>query len=178
MYPLNNKSTVNPPARRMLIVLASLLIAALLLFLFLPRNKGPFRAMPAQSALVLDCKGLLRAKVLIDKTSDSNWRAVLQSPLFERCFEDMDAALQLFRQESSLLRAFAQNKALAAFTLHPSDSLHALFALELEEDFDLETSLKNNKRRPGYSPHQFHGNNIFTVQSSTAGPLEVAVSGR
>ena len=178
MYPLNNKSTVNAPARRMLIVLASLLIAALLLFLFLPRNKGPFRAMPAQSALVLDCKGLLRAKVLIDKTPDPNWRAVLQSPLFERCFEDMDAALQLFRQESSLLRAFAQNKALAAFTLHPSDSLHALFALELEEDFDLETSLKNNKRRPGYSPHQFHGNNIFTVLSSTAGPLEVAVSGR
>ena len=94
-------------------VLASLLIAALLLFLFLPRNKGAFRALPAQSALVLDCKGLLWATVLIDKTSDPNWRAVLQSPLFERCFEDMDAALQLFRQEPAPLRLHLRPAALA-----------------------------------------------------------------
>jgi hypothetical protein len=163
---------------RILIGLASLLIAALLLFLFLPRNKGPFRAMPAQSSLVLECRGLFRAKVLNEKTADPRWREVLQSTLFQRCFEDMDAALQLFRQQPSLLRTFAQNKALVAFTLHPSDSLHALFALELGEDFDLESSLRDNKQIPKYFPHQFHGNNIFTVHISGTGQLEVAVSGR
>ena len=134
--------------------------------------------MPAQSALVLDCNGLLRAKVLCEKTADPNWRDVLHSALFKSCFEDMDAALQLLRQQGPLLRAFAQNKALVAFTLHPSDSLHGLFALELGEDFDLEASLNNNQGILKFFPHQFHGNNIFTVHFSGAGQLELAVSGR
>ncbi len=175
---MSNETTVNPLTRRILFALASLLIAALLLYLFLPRNAGPFRAMPTQTSLVLECKGLLRAKILTDKTTDSRWRAVLHSTLFERCFDDAEAALKLLGDDPDVFRAFAKNQGLAAFSLLPADSLHALFALELTEDFDLEKGLKTNKLTPKYFPHQFHGNDIFNVHLSKTERLEVAISGR
>jgi len=169
---------LTPLTRRILLILTSLLIAAILLFLFLPRNAGPFRAVPAQTSLLLECHGLLRAKILTDKTADAHWREVLHSALFDRCFNDTEAALQLFKHDPNIFKALAKNKALAAFSLHPADSLHALFALELDEDFDLEKALKTNKLTPKYFPHQFHGNDIFNVHLSKTERLEVAVSGR
>jgi len=169
---------IAPLTHRLLFALASILIAALLLFLFLPRNVGAFRALPAQTSFLLECNGLLRAKILTDKTPDTHWREVMHSSLFDRCFDDTEAALQLFKHDPNIFRAFAKNKALAAFSLHPADSLHALFALELDEDFDLERVLKTNKLTPKYFPHQFHGNDIFNVHLSKTERLEVAVSGR
>lgn len=169
----------NRPSRpRILLALASLLIAALILFLLLPRNRGPYRALPSQTSLMLECKGLLRAKILTDKTPDPQWHEVLHSTLFKNCFEDATAALQLFKHDPEVFRAFAKNKALAAFSLHPADSLHALFAVELDETFDLEKLLKTNKLTPKYFPHQFHGNNIYNVHLTKTERLEVAVSGR
>ena len=168
----------NTLTRRIVLAFTSLLIAAILLFLFLPRNPGPYRAVPAQTSLLLECKGLLRAKNLSDKTPDPHWRAVLHSPLFKHCFADADAAIKLLGHEPQVLRAFAKNQAIVAFTLHPADSLHALFALELDEGLDLEKGLKTNKLTPKYFPHQFHGNDIFNVHLSKTERLEVAVSGR
>ncbi|MFN0173685.1 MAG: DUF3352 domain-containing protein [Saprospiraceae bacterium] len=168
----------NTRARRIFLALISVLIAALLLYLFLPRNAGAFRAVPGQTSLLLECNGLLRAKILTNKTADAHWREVLHSALFERCFNDTEAALQLFKHDPDIFKALAKNKALAAFSLHPADSLHALFALELDEDFDLEKALKTNKLTPKYFPHQFHGNDIFNVHLSKTERLEVAVSGR
>ncbi len=168
----------NSFAPRIAFALASLFIAALLIFLFLPRNTGPFRALPAQSSLVLECKGLLRAKTLTDKTPDPHWKAVLHSPLFEHCFQDVDALIKLLGHDEELLRAFVKNKALAAYSLHPADSLNALFAIELDEDFNLENGLKTNKLTPKYFSHQFHGNDIFNVHLSKTEQIEVAVSGR
>jgi Protein of unknown function (DUF3352)/PQQ-like domain len=165
-------------APRIRFALASLLIAGLLLFLFLPRNDGSFRAVPAQTALLLECKGLLRARIMIDKMPDLLWREVLHSTLFNRCFEAVYSALQLFKHDPKVLSAFAKNKSMAAFSLHPADSLHALFVLELDEDLNLEKALKTNKHTPKYFPHQFHGNDIFTVYLSKTEQLEVAVSGR
>ncbi len=164
--------------RRILLLFTSILLAALFLFLFLPRNAGAFRAVPAQTSLLLECTGLLRAKILTDKTPDAPWREVLHSTLFEHCFEDADAAFKLFGHDPNVLRAFAKNKALAAFSLHPADSLHALFALELDADFELEKSLKTNKLSPKYFPHQFHGNDIFNVHLSKTEQIEVTISGR
>lgn len=92
---MNIEKSSGQGPRRIIIAVASLLIAGLLLFLFLPRNAGPYRALPAQSSLVLECDGLLRAKILIDKTADPRWREVLHSPLFERCFSDADAAVEM-----------------------------------------------------------------------------------
>ncbi|MBC7774354.1 MAG: DUF3352 domain-containing protein [Phycisphaerae bacterium] len=168
----------NTFTRRLLFALASVLIAALLLYLFLPRNAGPYRAVPAQTSLLLECQGLLRAKILTDKTSDTHWREVLHSALFEQCFNDADAAVKLLGHEPNVFRAFAKSKALVALSLHPADSLHALFALELDEHFDLEKGLKTNKLTPKYFPHQFHGNDIFNVHLSKTERIEVAVSGR
>lgn len=164
--------------RRVQIALVSLLLAALLLYIFLPRNAGAYRAVPAQTSFLLECKGLLRAKILCDKTPDTHWREVLHSPIFSRCFDDTEAAVQLLKHEPSLVRAFAKNKALAAFSLHPADSLHALFVLELDADFNLEKALKTNQLTPKYFPHQFHGNDIFNVHLSKTERLEVAKSGR
>jgi len=155
---------------------ASLLLAALLLFLFLPRNPGPYRAIPAQSSVVLECTGLLRARILTDKTPDPGWRAVLQDPLFQHCFKDAELVARLFKHDPELLRAFAQNKALAAFSLQPSDELHALFALELDRTIDLEKVLKNSKLATKYIAHQFHGNDLYTVYLSPRELLEVSCS--
>ena len=175
---MSTETRPNNLTRRMVLGFTSLLIAALLLFLFLPRNAGPYRAVPAQTSLLLECQGLLRVKILTDKTSDPQWREVLHSTLFEHCFADTDAAIKLLGHEPSVFRAFAKNQAIVALSLHPSDSLHALFALELEEGFDLEKALKTNKLTPKYFPHQFHGNDIFNVHLSKTERLEVAVSGR
>ncbi|MDO8367465.1 MAG: DUF3352 domain-containing protein, partial [Saprospiraceae bacterium] len=172
------ENSPNTRTRRMLLALISFLIAALLLYLFLPRNKGLYRAVPAQTSLLLECKGLLRTKILTDKTADPRWREVLRSTLFERCFEDVDAAIRLFKHDPNLLKAFAQDKALVAYTLHPADSLHAFFILELEAEFDLEKSLKTNELTSKFFTHQFHGNDIFTVYLSKTEHLELAVSGR
>ena len=175
------KSVVSRPglfSSRPFIAVASLLLAALLLFLFLPRNPGPYRAIPAQSSVVLECTGLLRARILADKTSDPGWRAVLQDPWFQQCFKDAELAARLFKHDPDLLRAFAQNKALAAFSLHPSDELHALFALELDRTIDLEKVLKNSKLATKYIAHQFHGNDLYTVYLSPRELLEVTLSGQ
>lgn len=165
-------------SRRVKITLASTLLAALLLYIFLPRNAGAYRSVPAQTSILLECGGLLRAKILCDKTTDAHWREVMQSPLFSRCFEDVEAAVQLLKHEPNLVRAFAKNRALAAFSLHPSDSLHALFVLELDKDLNLEKALKTNQLTPKYFPHQFHGTDVFNVHLSKTERLEVAKSGR
>lgn len=158
--------------------LASVLIAAILLLLFLPRNAGPFRAVPTQASLVLECKGLLKAKLLTEKTQDPLWQEVLQSTLFDRCFEDALAGFQLFKHVPHIMRAFAQNKALAAFSLNPADDQHGMFALVLDEGIDLEKVLKINQLTPKYFQHQFHGNNIYSVHISKTEQLVVAVSGK
>ncbi len=176
MSAIETKPKTRSP--RLLLALASVLLAALLLFLFLPRNSGPYRAVPAQTSLLLECKGLLRVKILTDKTPDPHWREVLHSTLFEHCFDDADAAIKLLGHDPKVLSAFAKNQVLVAFSLHPADSLHALFALELDDNFDLEKGLKTNHLTPKYFPHQFHGNDIFNVHLSKTERLEVVVSGR
>lgn len=158
--------------------LLSIAIAALLLFLLLPRHKGLFRAVPAQTALVLEFDGLLKAKLTCEKSADPDWKPFFQTLLFRQCFADVDAAAKLFQHDAGTLRAFAQNTALAAFSLNPADSLFALFAVELEERLDLEKLLSGNKVTAKYFPHQFHGNQIFNVHLSKNEQLEVAVQGR
>lgn len=163
---------------RLYLALSSVLLAALLLFLFLPKNTGAYRAVPAQTSVLMECAGLLKIKVLTGKTTDSHWRKVLQAPLFQQGFADAEAALKLFKHDPALLRAFAQNKALAAFSIHPADSLHALFVLELDDAPNLENLLKVNTLTSKFFPHQFHGNDIYTVHLSKTERMEVAVSGR
>lgn len=165
-------------SRRAKYALLSLLLAGILLFIFLPRNAGAYRAIPGQSSVVLDCKGLLLTQNLIQQSPGTEGREILQNPLFRQCFRDVDAAFKLFRHRSELVRAFGQNRALAAFTLHPADSLHALFALELEESPNLEKLLQTNPLTAKYFPHTFHGNTIFNVHLSKTDQLEVAVFGR
>lgn len=165
-----------PIPQRIMIGLASLFFAALLLFLFLPRNPGAFRSVPAQSSLVLECKGLLRAKLQCNKSTDSRWHEVFQSDLFDQCFADADAALQVFNHDPQMLRAFAQNKSLVAFSLHAADSLHALFVIELTDDFDLEKGLKSQSPTLKYFPHQFHGNDIFSIRRAGSAQMEMAVT--
>lgn len=154
-----------------------MLIAALLIYLFLPRNRGPYRALPAQSALVVELDGLLRAKKMVDHTGDSHWRSALNSPIFQQPFRDAEPALRLFRHQPDIVKALAQNKTLAAFTLHPSDSLHPLFIVEISSGFNLEKALKTNELTQKYFPHRFHGSTIFNIHLSKTEQLEVAAAG-
>ncbi|MDX1911606.1 MAG: DUF3352 domain-containing protein [Saprospiraceae bacterium] len=168
---------MQPPTRRLFLALLSVLIAALLIYLFLPRNRGPYRALPSQSALVVEFGGLLRAKKMLDDTRDPSWRSTLNSPIFQQPFRDAEPALRLFRHQPDMVKALAQNKTLAAFTLHPSDSLHPLFIVEISSGFNLEKALKTNEMTQKYFPHQFHGNTIFNIHLSKTEQLEVAAAG-
>jgi len=178
--PLMMETKNIPPfwrSKRLILAIFSLLLAALLLFLFLPRNAGPHRAIPGQTTLLLECSGLLRAQMAVEKKATGAWKAVLHSPLFTTCFADAKSALDLFKHEPSILQAMAQQKALIAYTLHPSDSLHALFIVSLHKSINLDKVLKNNPLSAKKFLHQFHGNDIYTVHLSKTARLEVAISG-
>lgn len=164
--------------KRFVLAIFSLLLASLLLFLFLPKNAGPHRAIPGQTTVLLECSGLLRAQMAVEKKAAEPWKTVLHSPLFATCFADAKSALDLLKNEPIILRALAQQKALAAYTLHPSDSLHALFIVALDKSLNLDKVLNNNPLSAKIFTHQYHGNDIYTVHLSKTERLEIAISGQ
>lgn len=140
----------------------SILLASLLILLFLlPRNPGPYRAVPEHVSLLLEFNGMLKAGKQTAAISDPVWKKLLTSHVFSQCWTDVGIVENLFHDHPAYKRAFAFNKLVAAFTLNPADSLQPLFVLDLNEDLPLEDWLKSRSIR--YFPYQFHGQTLFTV---------------
>jgi hypothetical protein len=156
----------------------SLLIAAAFLWIFIvPRNPGPYRALPAQTSVVVEFHGLLAASQIVAKNDDPIWKPVLQTALFRTAWQDAAEAQRLFAHDPALRRAFAQAKMLAGCSLHPADSLHALFALEAPDAPLLSKLLENNKLSTKFFPHKFRGHTLYTVHLPKNRPLVVAREG-
>lgn len=154
------------------------LAAAWVLYLLLPANHGPFRAIPEQTALVLECNGLLKARKLTTQIPAQEWSDLSSAALIQQCFNDADLLFRLFKHQPELLRALAQAPAIAAFSLHPADSLHALFAWELSQPPDLDKLLKNNEISSQWANHIFHNHSVIQVPFGTDQYLEIACSDR
>lgn len=152
-----------------------MLCAGFLLLLLLPRNSGAYRALPTQSAIVLEFNGLLKANVIVDSLSDESWKSAWQTPMARRCFQDGEIMIKLLGKKA--MRSFLHKKLLAAFTLNEADSLNALYALELDFDPDLPATLKNNAQAPRFFQHQFHGHDLYTLYFSKTSQIELAYSG-
>jgi Protein of unknown function (DUF3352) len=163
---------------RLRLALVSLLLALLLAFIFLlPHNPGAFRAIPSQSSVLIEFNGLVKVGNQVQKVTDKTWKNLLHSTLFQNCWTEIAAASRLFQHEADAKASFAKNKMLAAFSLHPADSLQALFVLELGATISLEKTLKTNALTKKFFPYQFRGQTLFTVHLPQNERLVVANKG-
>ncbi len=164
---------------RLRLALASLALALLIAYVFLlPHNPGAFRAVPSQTSVLLEFNGLVKAGNMVQKATDKPWKDVLHSSLFKTCWTEIAAASQVFQHKADARASFAKNKMLAAFSLHPADSMQALFVLELEAAFSLEKALKSNTITKKIFPYQFRGQTLYTVHLPQNGRMVVALKGR
>jgi hypothetical protein len=169
-------SFIHQPVKISLLVL-SVALAAWLLYLLLPAKNRLFCAIPAQTALVLECKDLLTARKMADQIPVREWTSMAYSPWLQQYFEDTELAFRLFRHQPAFLREMAQAPAVAAFSFHPADSLHALFVLKLSEAPDLNKLLKNNALNKDWSTHTFHNQTLIQIPVSPEKNLEITSSG-
>lgn len=171
------KTFLSRPKLRLALI--SLALAILLAFLFLiPRNQGAFRAIPSQTSLLLHFHGLVQAGQQLALVKDPAWKQVLKSAIFQNNWKEIGDAERLFHHDAGIRAAFAKNELLAAYALHPADSLHAVFILELEDQVDLRKILETNKVTPKFFPYQFHSQTLYTVYASKNEQVVVAQKGR
>lgn len=159
--------------RRNIFLLLTFLVGAILLIRYQWRTPALFQAVPAQSALVVECNGILKAQQLLQSLPAPEWEAFGRSTLFQTGFNDATAAFELFRQQPELLRTLAKSPTLLAYTLHPADSLHPLFIVQLPEAIDLDKWLKNTKPA---TKHLFHNQSIWRTPAGNNQYLEIAAS--
>jgi len=166
----------NPTVR---LALISVLLALLITFVFLlPRNPGAYRAVPAQTSLLLEFNGLVRAAQQLQQITDNTWKAVAKNIMLQHCLLEIGATEALFHHQNTPRTAFAQGKILAAFSLHPADSLQALFILEMEQPINLKDALASNTHSKKFFPYQFHRQTLYTVYLSPHKRVIVAQKGR
>jgi len=164
---------------RVRLALTSILLALLIAYIFLmPHNQGAFRAVPSQASVLIEFNGLVKAGNQVQRVSDNTWKNVLQTTLFQNCWSEIAAISRLFQHVAPARTSFAQNKLLAAFSLHPADSLQALFVLELDSVFPLEKALKSNGITQKFFPYQFRSQTLFTVHLAENERIVVARKGR
>jgi hypothetical protein len=165
--------------RRVKLLLASVVLSLLIVFAFLmPRNPGPYRAVPNQTSLVMAFNGLVKAGQQWQKIPDGVWKEAKNALVFQKCWQEITNAEATFHHNATVRQAFAQNPLLACYTLHPADSLHALFVLKLEEDIDLEAALKASPLQQKHFPYQFRSQVLYTVHLSKSARLVVAQKGK
>ncbi len=159
--------------------LISLALALLFAFIFLiPRNSGAFRAVPSQTSILIDFNGLVKTGQQVKQITDTTWSAVLKTALFKNCWTEIGNLERVFHHVPAASAAFAKNKLLAAFSLHPADSLHALFVLEVGTGVDLKSALENNPLTRKFFPYQFRSQTLYTVHQSKNERVVVAQKGR
>lgn len=165
---------VAPLLRRYWYIFLILSLLAGLYWWFAKRLHSPLDAVPAQSVLVLECKGLVKAAQLLAQHPDPEWKSVVQHTILEASWQDAALAERLFRHDESIHGAFAANFMAAALSLNPADSLHPLLAVDLGRHVDLEKVLQANALSQKFFPSYFHGHTLYTVHLSKKERLVVA----
>lgn len=162
-------------SRRARIGLLSILLSFLLVYLFLlPRNPGAYRAVPGYAALLLEFNGALDASRLTGSLSDQPWKDVLNTPVFRQCWADVNTLENIVHHDQDVRKALAFNKLLAAFSLHPADSLHPVLILDVRKEIPLEQLLHAHPEHLRFFPYSFHGHTLFTVHLSETASFVLA----
>ena len=174
MHPILKNEKPAGINRRLWWPVAGLALAALVLSLLLPRNAGAYRAMPSQSAIVLEFNGLLKTAGLTDTLNAAPWKSLRQSAMLKQCFQDGERMIKLLGKQKDLAKSFFSQKLLAAYTLNDADSLQALYALELSSGPDLKKLLEANAASPKVFRRQFHGHEVYTLYYAKNNQIDVA----
>lgn len=161
---------------RFIVLLCCLALAVLTLYWWFGSAKGPFRAIPEQTSLVLECRGLVKARQLAEHIPVPEWEALGNAQLLQQCFEDADGMLKWLKPHAALLRSVAQSRASAAFSLHPADSLHPVFVISMPEASELESLLRTHSKRELWPEHQFHQHTVLRMPLGKGQSLSVAVA--
>ncbi|MEO6758422.1 MAG: hypothetical protein ABIO24_03140, partial [Saprospiraceae bacterium] len=143
--------------------LAAILMTVCLYFLFRKGQSGAYQALPESVAIVLEFNGLVKGLQVIGQSPRPAWQQLSQSSLLRALVPDVDAAARIFRNDAVLKSAFLNQRLLAAFSLNQADSLHALFILEPETDFNLSEVMTISTEGQRYFPSMFHDQQVFTV---------------
>jgi hypothetical protein len=155
-----------------------LLLALAAYFYALPAASDPYRAMPAQTTLVVELNDSDQAERLSGpESAAADWKQILQTPLLSGMREDAKLAGALFKSSQTLYPAFVHGKLLAGFTLLAADSMHAILAVDLRQDFDLKSVLPANITAGMVLENRFKGHTLFTVRLSNGARTAIAQSG-
>ncbi|MBK9335648.1 MAG: DUF3352 domain-containing protein [Lewinellaceae bacterium] len=150
-----------------LAALVLVLLGGLLFWFFGRRGYRALEAVPAQSALVLTFSDANQLRAMFPR--DAAGLAGLA--VFQVCRTDAEQALTLFRTNADLIqnRPFA-----AAFSLHPNDSLHPLFALDAGRRTDLARLLAPSGDSVRVTTSVFKGHTLYTVHRTGQAPVVAA----
>lgn len=133
-----------------------LLFAVALSWFFGWRGYAVLHAVPAQTALVLTFSNADQLRAAFPPDAEGlGGLTVLQI-----CRADAEQALALFRADAG--DALRDRPVVAAFSLHPNDSLHPVFAVDAGRGMDLSSMLASDSAKVTTS--MFKGHAIFTVQ--------------
>ena len=154
------------------------LLALFCLFLMLRKGQsGAYQALPEQMAVVLEFNGVVKGLQVISQSPRPAWRQFSKTSLFRVLLPDVATTERIFRNDAALQTAFLNQRLLAAFTLNPADSLHALFVLETAADFNLSRALTIATEAKKYFPSVYHEQQVFTVYLADGKRMVLAQAG-
>lgn len=152
--------------------MAFILLGTILVWTLCPRRfLSAYQAIPSQTAAVIVFQGY---ESTLKNDAFRQERLFDLSP-FRKCAQDAREIIQLVGSDTVLQRAFDQNSLLAAFSLQPADSLHAVFALDMGRVVNLEEVLSGQTARYKYFSSVFKGQTLYTVHVSKNNRLVLAV---
>ncbi|MEO6039100.1 MAG: DUF3352 domain-containing protein, partial [Saprospiraceae bacterium] len=157
--------------------LVALVLCGLVLLLRKGQS-GAYQALPEQMAIVLEFNGLVKGLQVIGQSPRPAWQQFSKTTLFRALLPDVATTERIFRNDAGLQAAFLNERLLAAFTLNPADSLHALFVLEAAADFNLSRALSISSATQKYFPSVFHEQQVFTAYLADGKRMVMAQDGR
>jgi len=162
---------------RISLVVAGVSIVMLALYHWLAEEKGLYHTLPAQIALVLDIKGMVKLKQLAGNTPDPAWKSVLQTSLFRTCIQDAGKVEQIFQHDTQMREALLTHRILAGLSLQDADSLHALFAIDVGYVPDINQLLRNAPGKIKFFPANFKTYTLYTIYTDKQERIVLAQTG-
>lgn len=141
-------------------------LAAVLLWFFGWRSYAVLHAVPAQTALALSFSNADQLQAAFP--ADAEGLAGLSTWQAGRA--DAEQAVALLKAD--IRAAWRQCPVVAAFSLHPNDSLRAVFAVDAGRGLDLSEAFARDSVR--VTSAVFKGHTIYTVQQPGRGPMVFA----
>lgn len=157
--------------RRPFLLLAGVFMAAALYWAFCNRRScHALQAIPPQTALVLVFNGFDPDTTLVGLFGPD----INPLPLCRKLTGDYRQAMLVFQQIAPIREAAVNRTLAAAFSLHPTDSLHPLFVLDIGRSIDLKKALQPVMAASIVLPSVFKGHVLYAIQNARQEKIVVA----